>query len=350
MGEAVEPIRVIVADEHALFRQAVRIVLEREADLMSSPRRNRERCHLRSGASAPECGIAPCSASASWTAWQRRLRLRDIPPSCRVIVLTDEGDPQILHKAIEAGAAGYLTKDIQMSELTAGIRAVHRGDTLVPPNMLGGLFDGFFSRRREQSEALRLLSRLSSREQEVLALLVDGAGQRRDRSRPRDQSSHRQDAHPASHQEAGGAFAARSSDVGDPVRHRERPSSPRWRDDRRARSFDRLIDRRRQPSVYSTWSVGASEAPALNDSAVRFPTPLPVTMSTSDVPFHPGRSTISWSTGERSAVRCLGPRSADRGPCLRCPRHVRRSARTTRDAELGTGEGAGRVRGLALRS
>ena len=176
MGEAVEAIRVLVAGEQALFRQAVRIVLEREADLIvvaeahtgidaiSEAERVRPDVALLPARPPRLEGLAATAA------------LRDRLPSCRVIVLTDEGDPQILHKAIEAGAAGYLTKDIQMSELTAGIRAVHRGDTLVPPNMLGGLFDGFFSRRREQSEALRLLSRLSSREQEVLALLVDGAG------------------------------------------------------------------------------------------------------------------------------------------------------------------------------
>jgi FixJ family two-component response regulator len=45
--------------------------------------------------------------------------------------------------------------------------------------MLGRLFDGFFSQRRVQGEALRVLSRLSKREQEVLGLLVEGAGTRR---------------------------------------------------------------------------------------------------------------------------------------------------------------------------
>ena len=145
MDEAVEAIRVLVAGEQALFRQAVRIVLEREADLIvvaeahtgidaiSEAERVRPDVALLPARPPRLEGLAATAA------------LRDRLPSCRVIVLTDEGDPQILHKAIEAGAAGYLTKDIQMSELTAGIRAVHRGDTLVPPNMLGGLFDGFFS-------------------------------------------------------------------------------------------------------------------------------------------------------------------------------------------------------------
>lgn len=171
-----EPIRVLVADDHALFRQAVRIVLERENDLNVV-------AEARSGADAvaeadrvrPDVVLLP-ERPPGFDGLTATAAIRDRLPSCRVILLTDEGDQRILLRAIEAGAAGYVTKDIPMSELTAGIRAVHRGDTLVPPHMLGLLFDGFFSQRREQGDALRLLSRLSRREQEVLGLLVDGAG------------------------------------------------------------------------------------------------------------------------------------------------------------------------------
>lgn len=176
MGEGAEPIRVLVADDHALFRQAVRIVLERESDL-------RVVAEAQSGSDAvieaervrPDVVLVP-ARPPGFEGLRATEAIRERLPSCRVIVLTDESDHHVLRKAIEAGAAGYVTKDIPMSELTAGIRAVHRGDTLVPPDMLGRLFDGFFSQRREQGEALRLLSRLSKREQEVLGLLVDGAG------------------------------------------------------------------------------------------------------------------------------------------------------------------------------
>lgn len=176
MEAAVETIRVLVADEHALFREAVRIVLEGEDDLsvvaeassVSEAITEAERVRPDVAlilARPPEFDGLAATAS-----------IRQHLPSCRVIVLTDEGDQHILRRAIEAGAAGYVTKYIPLTELTAAIRAVHRGDTLVPPQMLGRLFDGFFSQRRVQGEALRVLSRLSKREQEVLGLLVEGAG------------------------------------------------------------------------------------------------------------------------------------------------------------------------------
>jgi two-component system NarL family response regulator len=176
VGEELETIRVLVADEHALFRQAVLIVLGMEPDL-------RVVAEARSGADAvaeaervrPNVALLHARLPG-FDGLTATALIRERVPSCRVIVLTDEGDHDALRRAIESGAAGYLTKEIPMPELTAAIRAVHRGDMLVPPNMLGRLFDGFFSQRREQGEALRLLSRLSRREQEVLRLLVEGAG------------------------------------------------------------------------------------------------------------------------------------------------------------------------------
>ena len=171
-----DPIRVLIADEHALFRQAVRIVLEMESDLLvvgealtgsdaiAEAERTRPDLALLS-VNLP--GVDGLTATTI---------IRERVPTCRVIVLTDEDDQDILRRAIEYGAAGYLTKESPMSALTSSIRSVHAGDTLVPPNMLGPLLEGIFSQRREQGEAVRLLARLSRREQEVLRLLVDGAG------------------------------------------------------------------------------------------------------------------------------------------------------------------------------
>lgn len=176
MEEQLEAIRVLVADEHALFRQAVRIVLERESDLRVV---GEARSSADAVAEAERVRPTVALLAAKPPAYEGLAAagmMRSRVPLCRVIVLTDEGDQATLRRALESGAVGYLTKEAPMSELTAAIRAVNRGDTVVPPRMLGRLFDGFFSERREQGQALRLLSRLSRREQEVLGLLVEGGG------------------------------------------------------------------------------------------------------------------------------------------------------------------------------
>jgi two-component system NarL family response regulator len=103
--------------------------------------------------------------------------LRERVPECRILVLGDEeGNSETLMSALEAGATGYLTRDAPLSNLIEGTRAVHRGETLIPPRMLGPLLAGLIRRRREQASAIRRIGLLTRREREVLALLADGAG------------------------------------------------------------------------------------------------------------------------------------------------------------------------------
>src|SRR5205823_371105 len=62
-----------------------------------------------------------------------------------------------------------------LSDLLTATRAVARGDTVIPPGMLGEFVDLLLHRRRSQDAAIRVLSRLTRREREVMALLADGA-------------------------------------------------------------------------------------------------------------------------------------------------------------------------------
>jgi DNA-binding NarL/FixJ family response regulator len=171
-----DPIRVLVGDAHMLFRHAVRIVLEMEGDLrvvaeaQSGSEAVSEAERTRPNVALLHADLPGLGGPAAVAMFSQRV------PGCRVIVLTDDRDDDVLRQAIESGAAGYLTKEIPMPELIDAIRSVRRGDTLVPAHMLGQLFDVLFTKRREHRDALHLLARLSRREQEVLRLLVDGAG------------------------------------------------------------------------------------------------------------------------------------------------------------------------------
>jgi DNA-binding NarL/FixJ family response regulator len=95
-------------------------------------------------------------------------------PECRVIVFSGQEDEQILVKALEAGASGYLSKGSPLAELIGATRAVNRGEALVPPRMLGALLQRLIFRRRERDEALKRLAKLTRREREVLALVAQG--------------------------------------------------------------------------------------------------------------------------------------------------------------------------------
>jgi DNA-binding NarL/FixJ family response regulator len=100
--------------------------------------------------------------------------LNDRLPDCRVILVGDDGDESVLVQAIEAGAAGFVTRGSPVADLIDAARAVHRGGAAIPPQLLRPLLQRLVARKRDHHEALRKVSRLTRREREVLALLADG--------------------------------------------------------------------------------------------------------------------------------------------------------------------------------
>ena len=78
----------------------------------------------------------------------------------------------MLAEGLGCGASGYLTKDCTLAEVIEAVRGVARGDVLVPPAMLGPLLSDLLVRKKSHDEALLRLSRLSTRERQVLALVA----------------------------------------------------------------------------------------------------------------------------------------------------------------------------------
>jgi two-component system NarL family response regulator len=169
-------LRLLIADEQALFREALRAVLEAETDLrVVADVRDGLRAVAEADRTRPDVALLH-AALPSCDGISAIALIKERVPDCKVLVLTDEEDQGALTRALEAGANGYLTKESPIGELIDAVRAVHRGETLVPTRMLGRLFDGLIRHRRDQDAAIRLMSRLTRREREVLILLAEGAG------------------------------------------------------------------------------------------------------------------------------------------------------------------------------
>jgi DNA-binding NarL/FixJ family response regulator len=168
-------IHVLIADEHSLFRQAVRSALETEDDLTVVA----EAADCMEAIEAAEKyapHIALIDSELPKGAGISAIRkLRERLPGCKVLVLSNHQDQNALFDAMQAGASGYLTKAIPLAQLIEATRAVLRGETIVPPAMLGDLLSQLIQSRERQNDVLRRLSRLTRREREVLALLVEGA-------------------------------------------------------------------------------------------------------------------------------------------------------------------------------
>jgi DNA-binding NarL/FixJ family response regulator len=175
MTEGRGGITILLADEQALFREAVRVVIEEQEDLrVVAEARDGIQAVLAAERHRPNVAIIDaalpnCDGVRATTLIKQRV------PRSRVLLMGSEGEDQLLIEAIEAGADGYLTKASAMSELIHATRAIHRGDTLIPPRMLGPLLERLIARRRIGDEALRRSGRLTRREREVLTLLARGS-------------------------------------------------------------------------------------------------------------------------------------------------------------------------------
>jgi DNA-binding NarL/FixJ family response regulator len=99
-------------------------------------------------------------------------------PECRILLLADSRDQDVLAGSLQCGASAFVTKDNPLEYLVEACHAICRGETLVPPAMLSTLLDGLMRRRRLQDDAVQLATRLTPREREVAVLIARGASTR----------------------------------------------------------------------------------------------------------------------------------------------------------------------------
>ncbi len=175
MSDTPASIRVLLADRHALFREAVRTVLESEAEInVVAEARNGLEAISEAERTLPHVAILdvdlPMSDGSQTTA-----RIKANVPRCQVLVLSAREDYRSLMEVLDAGASGYITRESPLAELIHATRAVHRGDTLVPPTMLGPLLTGLLRRKGNQDRAFERIARLTIREREVLSHLAHGS-------------------------------------------------------------------------------------------------------------------------------------------------------------------------------
>jgi DNA-binding NarL/FixJ family response regulator len=170
-----EPIKVLLADAQGLVREALRSVLENAHDIVVvAEAADGMQAIAEAERTRPDVALVDADLP-NRDSTHTTLSIRERVPGCRVLMLSDGVDQRALTVAIEFGASGFLTKGSPIAELLDAVRAVHQGDTLVPPRMLGSLLQSLIHRRREQDDAVRQLSKLTRRERQVLGLLAGGA-------------------------------------------------------------------------------------------------------------------------------------------------------------------------------
>jgi two-component system, NarL family, response regulator NreC len=166
-------IRILLADDHNLFRQGVRSLLESEPgmEVVGEARDAGEAVKL---AAETKPGLLLVDIGMPGMSSFEAVRQITRPPSeTKAIFLTMYEDEDYLMESMQIGASGYVLKDSTASQLIAAVREVARGGTYLSSKMLSHLVDDFRSRARSSQRVLRF-STLTPREKEVLKLLAEG--------------------------------------------------------------------------------------------------------------------------------------------------------------------------------
>jgi len=170
-----ERIRVLIADDHAVLRAGLKLLINAQSDMQVVGEAGDGPATIRSAqATAPHVMLLDLSMPGSRFT-QTIEQLVRVAPSSRVLVLTMHDDPAYLQAALQAGASGYIVKKAADIELLTAIRAVHHGRTFVDLTRPGEETRGHEVRRvSRESPAAGHPGVLSQREAEVLRLLAQG--------------------------------------------------------------------------------------------------------------------------------------------------------------------------------
>jgi DNA-binding NarL/FixJ family response regulator len=163
------PVRVLIVDDHEVLAASLAMVLDSQPDLLTvGVAGTLAKARSLVATAAPDVVLLdhrlPDGDGVASIEELRRLR-----PSIGVVVLTASAADHVLVAAIEAGAAGFVSKTRGLAEVTAAVRAAAAGESVISPEMLARLLP-----RLHRRPAGPPRSELTEREREVLGLLAEG--------------------------------------------------------------------------------------------------------------------------------------------------------------------------------
>jgi two-component system NarL family response regulator len=168
------PIRVLIVDDHALFRKGLELVLAAEPDLEIVGEASEGLEAIDRAADLQPDVVLMDVRMPGVGGIEATRRIRNAQPSTRVVMLTVSEDEEDLFASVRAGATGYLLKEVSIDEVANAVRAVARGQALVTPSMASKLLGEFNVLSRRIDAQHGAAPRLTDREVEVLRLVAKG--------------------------------------------------------------------------------------------------------------------------------------------------------------------------------
>ncbi|MGH9266256.1 MAG: response regulator [Acidimicrobiales bacterium] len=163
-----EPIRVVISDDHELFRRGLRMVLEAEDDIeVVAEAADGQEAVARVEEQAPDVVLMDVRMPRMGGIEATRL-IRQLFPTTRIIVLTVSDEEDDLYGAVKNGANGYLLKEVSIEEVADSVRRVFAGESLISATVASKLLAEF------TGHPLLSAPRLTEREIAVLKLVALG--------------------------------------------------------------------------------------------------------------------------------------------------------------------------------
>jgi DNA-binding NarL/FixJ family response regulator len=168
-----ESLRVLIADDHDLFRTGIRDLLEKQGlQIVGEAASGAEAVRLVRE-HAPDVVVMDLNMPGMGGVEATR-HIAGIAPLTRVVMLTISEEDSDVMDAILAGACGYLLKNSSIQELMAGIRAASLGESLISPNIAAKVLQRVRATSTQPEIANTIRAELSDREIEVLKLIANG--------------------------------------------------------------------------------------------------------------------------------------------------------------------------------
>jgi len=166
-------IRIVIADDHPIFRQGLRQVMEAEPDLQVLAEAGDGQAALDEiRRSSPDVAVLDVEMPRM-SGFEVARDLGKDRARTRLVFLTMHADPAMLDRAFAAGASGYVLKDGALSQIVQAVRAAAAGRTFVSPELSDVLVGRAFPGKGRSSPAASPIAALTDRERHILRLIAE---------------------------------------------------------------------------------------------------------------------------------------------------------------------------------
>jgi two-component system response regulator NreC len=166
-------VRLLIADDHKIFRQGIKKLLEEEQDLQVVGEAADGREVVKKATELKPDIILMDIAMANLNGLEATKQIKKVLPESKIIMLTMHKNEEYVLQSFQAGASGYILKEGAVEELVSAIRSIYADKSFLSPTVSKTLVDAYL-RKMETGKTETPFDLLTDREREVLQLIAEG--------------------------------------------------------------------------------------------------------------------------------------------------------------------------------